>query len=263
MRWLFGLFPQALPHVALLIVMLFFIYAVIGMQVQYLIFIFCMKTLQTPEDCNMFLFRLSFLNLDFDWDCNNLSDLWKSSISGRHPNQPQQQLPGIPSGCSDVIPVSLWARITGQNYWLQKLSQDLTLCIQMCYWRGLAGGHDGFHVWEEVWPQIWLPARRGVHLRVQLCCLLLPQLLLSLCFPGKQHQEVNIYSLAALLSVVQFQWSSPNRIVFILCLLQILNLFVAVIMDNFDYLTRDWSLLGPHHLDEFKKIWAEYDPEAT
>lgn len=44
---------------------------------------------------------------------------------------------------------------------------------------------------------------------------------------------------------------------------EILNLFVAVIMDNFDYLTRDWSLLGPHHLDEFKKIWAEYDPEAT
>ncbi len=34
-------------------------------------------------------------------------------------------------------------------------------------------------------------------------------------------------------------------------------------MDNFDYLTHDWSILGPHHLDEFKKIWAEYDPEAT
>lgn len=45
-------------------------------------------------------------------------------------------------------------------------------------------------------------------------------------------------------------------------LLQIINLFVAVIMDNFDYLTRDWSILGPHHLDEFKAIWAEYDPEA-
>lgn len=43
---------------------------------------------------------------------------------------------------------------------------------------------------------------------------------------------------------------------------QIINLFVAVIMDNFDYLTRDWSILGPHHLDEFKRIWAEYDPEA-
>ncbi|XP_074500500.1 calcium channel, voltage-dependent, L type, alpha 1S subunit, b [Sebastes fasciatus] len=48
-----------------------------------------------------------------------------------------------------------------------------------------------------------------------------------------------------------------------LCAFLILNLFVAVIMDNFDYLTRDWSLLGPHHLDEFKKTWAEYDPEAT
>ena len=33
-------------------------------------------------------------------------------------------------------------------------------------------------------------------------------------------------------------------------------------MDNFDYLTRDWSILGPHHLDEFKRVWSEYDPEA-
>ncbi|KAM7539608.1 hypothetical protein Aperf_G00000039296 [Anoplocephala perfoliata] len=41
-----------------------------------------------------------------------------------------------------------------------------------------------------------------------------------------------------------------------------LNLFVAVIMDNFDYLTRDSSILGPHHLDEFVRVWAEYDPSA-
>uniref|UniRef100_A0A674E478 Voltage-dependent L-type calcium channel subunit alpha n=1 Tax=Salmo trutta TaxID=8032 RepID=A0A674E478_SALTR len=50
---------------------------------------------------------------------------------------------------------------------------------------------------------------------------------------------------------------------YMLCAFLIINLFVAVIMDNFDYLTRDWSILGPHHLDEFKKIWAEYDPDAT
>ncbi|KAK6303222.1 hypothetical protein J4Q44_G00256760 [Coregonus suidteri] len=50
---------------------------------------------------------------------------------------------------------------------------------------------------------------------------------------------------------------------YMLCAFLIINLFVAVIMDNFDYLTRDWSILGPHHLDEFKKIWAEYDPNAT
>ena len=45
--------------------------------------------------------------------------------------------------------------------------------------------------------------------------------------------------------------------------LQMLNLFVAVIMDNFDYLTRDASILGPHHLDEFIREWSEYDPAAT
>ncbi|ERE64226.1 voltage-dependent L-type calcium channel subunit alpha-1F [Cricetulus griseus] len=49
---------------------------------------------------------------------------------------------------------------------------------------------------------------------------------------------------------------------FMLCAFLIINLFVAVIMDNFDYLTRDWSILGPHHLDEFKRIWSEYDPGA-
>ncbi|XP_060087546.1 LOW QUALITY PROTEIN: voltage-dependent L-type calcium channel subunit alpha-1S [Heteronotia binoei] len=49
---------------------------------------------------------------------------------------------------------------------------------------------------------------------------------------------------------------------YMICAFLIINLFVAVIMDNFDYLTRDWSILGPHHLDEFKRIWAEYDPEA-
>jgi voltage-dependent calcium channel L type alpha-1D len=47
-----------------------------------------------------------------------------------------------------------------------------------------------------------------------------------------------------------------------LCSFLFINLFVAVIMDNFDYLTRDWSILGPHHLDDFVKLWSEYDPEA-
>ncbi|KAG8186479.1 hypothetical protein JTE90_009235 [Oedothorax gibbosus] len=47
------------------------------------------------------------------------------------------------------------------------------------------------------------------------------------------------------------------------CSFLMLNLFVAVIMDNFDYLTRDSSILGAHHLDEFIRMWAEYDPTAT
>lgn len=50
----------------------------------------------------------------------------------------------------------------------------------------------------------------------------------------------------------------PNKLLH----LQMLNLFVAVIMDNFEYLTRDSSILGPHHLEEYVRIWAEYDPAA-
>ena len=49
---------------------------------------------------------------------------------------------------------------------------------------------------------------------------------------------------------------------FVVCAFLVLNLFVAVIMDNFDYLTRDWSILGPHHLGEFVHLWSEYDPDA-
>ncbi|XP_030625015.1 voltage-dependent N-type calcium channel subunit alpha-1B [Chanos chanos] len=47
-----------------------------------------------------------------------------------------------------------------------------------------------------------------------------------------------------------------------LCSFLMLNLFVAVIMDNFEYLTRDASILGPHHLDEYIRVWADYDPAA-
>jgi voltage-dependent calcium channel L type alpha-1D len=49
---------------------------------------------------------------------------------------------------------------------------------------------------------------------------------------------------------------------FVMTSFLILNLFVAVIMDNFDYLTRDWSILGAHHLDEFVNLWSEYDPDG-
>jgi hypothetical protein len=45
-----------------------------------------------------------------------------------------------------------------------------------------------------------------------------------------------------------------------LCSFLMLNLFVAVIMDNFDYLTRDSSILGAHHLDEYIRAWADIDP---
>ena len=48
-----------------------------------------------------------------------------------------------------------------------------------------------------------------------------------------------------------------------LCSFIMLNLFVAVIMDNFDYLTRDSSILGSHHLGEFITSWADIDPSGV
>jgi len=59
-------------------------------------------------------------------------------------------------------------------------------------------------------------------------------------------------------------WSYAYFVSFVfLCSFLMLNLFVAVIMDNFDYLTRDPSILGAHHLDEFIRMWADYDPNAS
>jgi len=40
----------------------------------------------------------------------------------------------------------------------------------------------------------------------------------------------------------------------ILCTFLVLNLFIAVIMDNFEYLTKDESELGPHHLSRFVDV---------
>ena len=47
------------------------------------------------------------------------------------------------------------------------------------------------------------------------------------------------------------------------CSFLMLNLFIAVIMDNFAFLTEDSSILGPHHLDEFVSVWSDFDPRAT
>ncbi|KAG9328944.1 hypothetical protein JZ751_009134, partial [Albula glossodonta] len=100
-------------------------------------------------------------------------------------------------------------------------------------------------------------------------------LLLFRCATGEAWQEIMLACLPGKLCDAESDYNPGEErtcgsgfaiIYFIsfymLCAFLIINLFVAVIMDNFDYLTRDWSILGPHHLDEFKRIWSEYDPEA-
>ncbi|XP_059965130.1 voltage-dependent L-type calcium channel subunit alpha-1D isoform X1 [Mesoplodon densirostris] len=78
----------------------------------------------------------------------------------------------------------------------------------------------------------------------------------KLCDPESDYNPGEEYTCGSNFAIVYF------ITFYMLCAFLIINLFVAVIMDNFDYLTRDWSILGPHHLDEFKRIWSEYDPEA-
>ncbi|KAK1800978.1 hypothetical protein P4O66_004725 [Electrophorus voltai] len=100
-------------------------------------------------------------------------------------------------------------------------------------------------------------------------------LLLFRCATGEAWQEIMLASLPGKRCDPESDYEPGEELTcgsnfaivyfisfFMLCAFLIINLFVAVIMDNFDYLTRDWSILGPHHLDEFKRIWSEYDPEA-
>lgn len=115
--------PQALPHVALLIVMLFFIYAVIGMQV-----------LRVPKGMNIIL-CISDLSVVV---VHPPVGVWKGGLSGRHPNPPQQQLPDIPSGCSHVISVSLDSQLGYRR--LQGRAQ-VSVVMSRC-----ATGED----WQEV-----------------------------------------------------------------------------------------------------------------
>ncbi|KAL8168454.1 UNVERIFIED_CONTAM: Voltage-dependent L-type calcium channel subunit alpha-1S, partial [Gekko kuhli] len=156
--WTFIKSFQALPHVALLIVMLFFIYAVIGMQ----------------------MFGKVAL------------------VDGTQINR---------------------------NNNFQTFPQAVLLLFRC------ATG--------EAWQEVLLAASYG-----------------KLCDPESDYAPGEEYSCGT--GFAYFYFIS----FYMICAFLIINLFVAVIMDNFDYLTRDWSILGPHHLDEFKRIWAEYDPEA-
>ncbi|KAK7579828.1 hypothetical protein V9T40_000457 [Parthenolecanium corni] len=90
-----------------------------------------------------------------------------------------------------------------------------------------------------------------------------PSIMLS-CIEGKECQPVPHAETTETEKTCGSNIAFPYFVSFIFfCSFLMLNLFVAVIMDNFDYLTRDPSILGAHHLDEFVRIWAEYDPNAT
>ena len=49
----------------------------------------------------------------------------------------------------------------------------------------------------------------------------------------------------------------------LLCSFILVNLLIAIIVDNFDYLLTDISMVMPHHLQKFRDQWAVFDPAAT
>ncbi|CAG0896176.1 unnamed protein product [Darwinula stevensoni] len=165
--WTFIKSFQALPYVALLIVMLFFIYAVIGMQVS-----------------------------------GRLSE--RKTVLGKIALDPDTAI--------------------NRNNNFQTFPQALLVLF-----RSATG---------EAWQEIMLA-----------------------CLPGQRCEPESDDAGGG--SDCGTTFAYPFFISFyVLCSFLIINLFVAVIMDNFDYLTRDWSILGPHHLDEFVRLWSEYDPDA-
>ena len=98
----------------------------------------------------------------------------------------------------------------------------------------------------EAWPDIMLDAASG-----------------RPCDPLAMERNKTTFEL---LMPDQTCGSSMTYLYFVsfifLCSFIMLNLFVAVIMDNFDYLTRDSSILGSHHLGEFISVWSDYDPSG-
>ena len=87
------------------------------------------------------------------------------------------------------------------------------------------------------------------------------------CIPGRPCDELALVYNKTTGELVDPEKTCGSNITYFyfvsfifLCSFIMLNIVVAVIMDSFDYLTRDSSILGSHHLGEFISVWCEYDP---
>ncbi|XP_019855146.1 PREDICTED: voltage-dependent L-type calcium channel subunit alpha-1D-like isoform X2 [Amphimedon queenslandica] len=101
-----------------------------------------------------------------------------------------------------------------------------------------------------------------------------PQALLVMirCFTGENWEQIMLGSVNALcVDEVQNQTTtcgSPFTYFFypsflLISSILVLNLFVAIIIDNFDYFVRDKAILGSHDLTYFYQLWAKLDPSAS
>lgn len=82
--------------------MIFFIYAVIGMQVRS----YTLQKHKKKSPLKFKLLKLSFFSFFSSFFFFSLSDLWKDRNAGLHSDQQEQQLPDFSSGCSPPLSVS-------------------------------------------------------------------------------------------------------------------------------------------------------------
>nr|AEJ87268.1 voltage operated calcium channel Cav1B [Dugesia japonica] len=201
--WTFVKSFQALPYVALLIVMLFFIYAVIGMQM------FGKITTENEKE-----FREINRNNNFQTFPQAILVLFRSATGEAWQNI---MLHCLPDAVCDAYSDQIRKEYINVTLTKGKLDSRNNLTESMITWP----------------PNV---SKYKINKYIS------------------QHQDI---------AKCGSNFAYPYFISFyMICSFLIINLFVAVIMDNFDYLTRDWSILGPHHLDEFVRLWSEYDPEA-
>ena len=155
--------------------------------------------------------------------------------------------------------------------------------MEYSFWSCWGSGVEDLGSWWAPW--CWLLCHitsPTVSILVSVSVCFSPHLHFSISlFPGSFCEHVSFLCLPPSLSLTSFsRFYLPPSLPLGLCVYvfgcvslsltpswplgspQMLNLFVAVIMDNFEYLTRDSSILGPHHLDEYVRVWAEYDPAA-
>lgn len=141
--------------------MVFFIYAVIGMQVsfsEFSIHVSSPKLYNSTSISSSWSVCIFFLLYRYLVKLPKWMALRSTiTITSRHSPKPFCYC----SGGSDVYLTSLWSRC-GK---MIQMANCLVL-LQMCYGRGLAKGHAGLYVWEAVWSEIrpWLSSWRGVQL---------------------------------------------------------------------------------------------------
>ncbi|KAL2103740.1 hypothetical protein ACEWY4_000608 [Coilia grayii] len=194
--WTFVKSLQALPYVGLLIAMIFFIYAVIGMQTFGKIAIDDNTNINRNNNFQQFFMAVLIL-----FRCatgEQWQEIMLAALPGRRCDPESEFGPGEEFTCGSNLAYLYFISFFMLCSFLVRLQQTLR-----------QGG--GFRVGASGWG----------------------------------HQGGGIRA-----GALEFG-------------LQIINLFIAVIMDNFEYLTRDWTVLGTHHLDEFKRVWSDYDPEAN